>query len=179
MCSWPKRRTRYRLRVAGSGSRSFRGSCVPTAWRLGYRATLTNPEYNLLASEHSSLRKSAAVARAALRAARIRREGDTLLLVHRLRLIAPLPGFDPPDGLDVYDFDDALFLASPGIVNRQFGWAKREASRCTEYVRRAKLTLAGNAFLAGYARQWLRTSRWYRSALTLNYSQCMYTGTST
>jgi glycosyltransferase involved in cell wall biosynthesis len=79
-----------------------------------------------------------------------------LLLVHRLRLINPLPGVDPPRRLDVYDLDDALFVGSAAFMNRRFQWAKQEARRCIECLRRARLGIVGNSFLADHARQYGR-----------------------
>jgi glycosyltransferase involved in cell wall biosynthesis len=76
--------------------------------------------------------------------------------VHRLRLLTPVPGLDPPRRLDVYDLDDALFLGFPAEVNRRFQWAKQEARRCIACLRRARLVLAGNSFLAAHARQYAR-----------------------
>jgi hypothetical protein len=67
--------------------------------------------------------------------------------------MAPLPGYDPPSELDVYDLDDALFIGSAAAVNRRFGWAKQEARRCVACLRRARLVVAGNAFLADHARR--------------------------
>jgi hypothetical protein len=56
----------------------------------------------------------------------------------------------------VYDLDDALFIGSSSSVNRSFQWAKQDARRCVAYLRRAKLVIAGNAFLADYARRHAR-----------------------
>src|SRR3954447_8538985 len=82
------------------------------------------------------------------------RPDHDVLLVHRLRLLTPLPGVDPPPRLDVYDLDDALFVGSAAAVNRRFQWAKQEARRCVACLRRARLVIAGNAFLAGTAREY-------------------------
>ena len=117
---------------------------------LEHRPTLTDEEYGVLASRSSAVRKTAVLARAAARSARARPAHD-LLLVHRLRLLAPLPGIDPPRRLDVYDLDDALYLGSAAEVNRRFAWAKQEARRCVAMMRRARLVLAGNAYLASSA----------------------------
>ena len=64
-----------------------------------------------------------------------------------------MPRLDPPRSLDLYDFDDAIYLGSIGPSNRFAKSIKREASRWLEYVRRARLVLAGNAYLADAARE--------------------------
>jgi glycosyltransferase involved in cell wall biosynthesis len=133
-----------RVRIA-----TFAPFLLPHGVALDYSPTLTNDEYLTLLSQVSALRKATVLAIAASRAVR-RREND-VLLVHRLRLLSPLPAFDPPRRLDVYDFDDALFLGSTASVNRRFRWAKQETRRCVEYLRRTRLVIAGNAFLAAEA----------------------------
>jgi glycosyltransferase involved in cell wall biosynthesis len=127
---------------------------APHGVALAHRPALSDDDYALLQSSASPARKAAAVARSAARAVLARRPAHELLLVHRLRLMAPLPGFDPPSDLDVYDLDDALFLGSAAAVNRRFAWAKQEARRCVACLRRARLVLAGNAFLAEHARRY-------------------------
>ena len=122
---------------------------------LDYQPALDEGEYALLLSPSSPLRKAAVLAASASRVRRAPR--CDLKLIHRLRLLAPFPGLDPPRTLDVYDFDDALFLGSAAPVNRRFAWAKQEARRCIACLRRARLVLAGNAFLADVAR---RHARW-------------------
>jgi glycosyltransferase involved in cell wall biosynthesis len=62
-----------------------------------------------------------------------------------------VPRLDPPRRIDAYDLDDALFIGSPAEANRRFQWVKREAQRCIEYLRRARLVIAGNAYLADRA----------------------------
>lgn len=123
---------------------------------LDYSPTLTDDEYLDLSSPGSALRKSAMLVKAASRAVVRRQPDHDLLLVHRLRLLNPLPTFDPPSQVDVYDFDDALFLGSTTSANRRFRWAKQEARRCIKYLSRSKLVIAGNPFLADYARQHAR-----------------------
>jgi glycosyltransferase involved in cell wall biosynthesis len=110
---------------------------------------LSDGEYRMLSSSGAVLRKSAVLASSAARSVRRRRPPHDLLLVHRLRLLAPLPGLDPPRRLDIYDLDDALFLGSPSVSNRRFQMAKQEARRCVSCLRRARLVTAGNSFLAG------------------------------
>lgn len=119
---------------------------------LHYEPALGPDEYAVLSSGASPARKAAILVRSAARATGGADHHD-LLLIHRLRLLTPVPGLDPPRRLDVYDLDDALFLGSPAEVNRRFQWAKQEARRCIACLKRARLVLAGNAFLAGHARE--------------------------
>jgi glycosyltransferase involved in cell wall biosynthesis len=119
-----------------------------------YHPMLTNDEYETLSSRSRIARKAAVLSRATLRTVTGVRPKHDLLLVHRLRLLTPLPGFDPPRRLDVYDIDDALFLGHRAGVNRRFQWTKQEARRSIECLRRARLVIAGNSFLAGHARQY-------------------------
>lgn len=121
---------------------------------LDYRPALTDREYRLLISGAPAVRKAAVLLPSALHGA-LRGRDHGLLLVHRLRLLGPVPGIDPPRRLDAYDFDDALFLGSdtPAINNR-FRWAKQEAKRCIACLRAARLVIAGNGFLADGARRY-------------------------
>jgi glycosyltransferase involved in cell wall biosynthesis len=127
----------------------------PHGVELTFEPALRSEEYATLASDAAALRKVALLAASALRAARSRRDGE-LLLVHRLRLLNPLPGVDPPPRLDAYDLDDALFTGSAAEVNRRFQWAKQEARRSIACIRRARLVIAGNAFLAAEAGRYAR-----------------------
>jgi len=120
---------------------------------LDVRPTLTDCEYGVISSRASALRKSCVLTAALSRSLLRRRPEHDLLLVHRLRLISPIPGFDPPRSLDVYDFDDALYLGSSTAANRRFRWVKQEGRRCVRYMKRARLVIAGNVFLADYARR--------------------------
>jgi glycosyltransferase involved in cell wall biosynthesis len=120
---------------------------------LSYRPTLTDSDYAILASTASAPRKAVALAGSAWRAA-VSHPAHDLLLVHRLRLLSPLPWIDPPRRLDIYDIDDALFLGFAAEVNRGFQWAKQEARRSITCMRRARLVLAGNQFLAGKAHEY-------------------------
>jgi glycosyltransferase involved in cell wall biosynthesis len=145
--------TAYPLNIASGRVRvaSFAPFLAEHGVELGFRATLTADEYRLLSSPASMARKGLVLAASSARAA-LHRVRNELLLVHRLRLMSPLPLIDPPMALDAYDFDDALFLGSAAPVNRRFQWAKQEAGRCLECLRRARLVIAGNAFLASEAR---------------------------
>jgi glycosyltransferase involved in cell wall biosynthesis len=126
---------------------------------LRYESTLTDSEYGVINSDAGPLRKAAAVGRATTRflAGRARPEADQLLLVHRLRFLAPVPGLEPARRVDAYDFDDALYLGSILRQNRRFSWLKREAERWSSYVRRARVVIAGNSYLAEKAREHART----------------------
>lgn len=122
---------------------------------LSHRPSLSESDYRLLASSAAAPIKAAVVLRASGRAASIARSSG-LLLVHRLLAPLPLPGFEPPRGLDVYDFDDALFLGSVAAVNRRFGWVKQEARRACSYMRCARVVIAANRYLAQPATQLAR-----------------------
>jgi glycosyltransferase involved in cell wall biosynthesis len=50
----------------------------------------------------------------------------------------------------LFDFDDAIFLRAIHPSNRAFGWLRR--TNVEEVTRRAKLVIAGNDYLAGWAR---------------------------
>jgi glycosyltransferase involved in cell wall biosynthesis len=149
--------TAYPLAVASARVRvaSFEPFLRSHDVALKYHPTLTDSEYGILASRASIARKAIALAKGASRAT-LRHRAHDLLLVHRLRLLIPLPGIDPPPRLDVYDIDDALFLGSAAPANLRFQWAKQEARRCIECLRRARLVIAGNSFLAGEARGYAR-----------------------
>lgn len=110
---------------------------------------MSQAEYSLVTSDAPAGRKARVLAGAASRLIRNRKvDRDSLSLIHRLRFLLPLPGVDPPRKLDVYDFDDALFVGSTMPENRRFGWVKREAQRWHAYARRARLVIAGNSYLA-------------------------------
>lgn len=116
---------------------------------LDYQPSLTNQEHATLASGASVFAKGRALLSAARRARGSRQfDGPDLLMVHRLRFISPLPGYDPPDRLDVYDIDDALHIGTAGEGNRRFSWLKREPKRFRQYVALTRLTIAGNSYLA-------------------------------
>lgn len=120
---------------------------------LEYSPTMGEEDYALISCTGSRIRQSKALVAASLRAARRIRDHD-LLMVHRLRLLNPLPGYDPPRQLDVYDFDDAIFLGLTTTANRRFSWLKQESRRWTEYIKRSNLVIAGNSFLADQARNY-------------------------
>jgi glycosyltransferase involved in cell wall biosynthesis len=117
---------------------------------LRYESTLSAEEYALLSSSASPVSKALVLGRSALRAVRLP-DKDALLLIHRLLTLTPLPLFDPPHGLDVYDFDDALLVGSAAESNRRFQWTKQEGRRAAACMRSARLVLTGNHTLAAQA----------------------------
>ena len=121
---------------------------------LRYRPTLSDHEYLALSSPlrvAGPVQKARALAKGLVRALNSPEVAD-LVLVYRLRFLAPIPGAEPLRGVDVYDFDDALFIGSTLPWNRRLAWLKRETARCRAYVSRAKLVIAGNSYLADAAR---------------------------
>jgi glycosyltransferase involved in cell wall biosynthesis len=120
---------------------------------LRYAPTLSEAEYGVVTSDANPAIKVATLGRAATRLAARggQRPDESLLLVHRLRFLAPLPGLEPARHVDAYDFDDALYLGSTLRSNRRFAWIKREGERWQSYVRRARLVIAGNSQLAARA----------------------------
>ncbi len=120
---------------------------------LRHRPALSPGDYRLLQSTANPTRKVGVLGRSAIGALAFRKP-DGLLLIHKLMLLAPLPGVDPPRRLDVYDFDDALTVGSASPANRAFQWVKQERRRSVAYMRRARLVLAANSFLASQARRY-------------------------
>jgi glycosyltransferase involved in cell wall biosynthesis len=120
---------------------------------LGYHPNMTDHDYAAIASAGGAAAKALVLGRAAAGAVIRRRAAHDLLMVHRLRLLHPLPRFDPPRRLDVYDIDDPLFLRFSGGVNSRFRWTKQESRRCIACLRASRLTIVGNSFLADRARQ--------------------------
>lgn len=125
---------------------------------LRFRPNLTDAEYRAVASDAGPIRKALELGRASGRliARRLGRPEEGPLLIHRLRFLLPLPGFEPASSPDAYDFDDALYLGSVLASNRRFRLLKREAEHWLAYVRRARLVIAGNANLAERAREHAR-----------------------
>lgn len=120
---------------------------------LSHRPMLREDEYAQLVGASSVPRKAAILTRSALRAACLN-TGDGLLLVHRLLLLTPLPGVDPPRRLDVFDFDDDLLTGKPADAHRRFQWTKQEGRRALSCIRKARLVLAANPSLAASARHY-------------------------
>jgi glycosyltransferase involved in cell wall biosynthesis len=123
----------------------------PLGVSVDFAPSLTSAEYRTMASPGMSLAKVAAVTRGVIRTARRPQADRGLILVHRLRSLVPGPGEKAP--LDVYDFDDALYIGSEAGHHMQLRGLKREAARCVSNLRRARLVMAGNAVLADFARQ--------------------------
>jgi glycosyltransferase involved in cell wall biosynthesis len=147
--------TAYPRSTAGPRVRlvQFEPSLSREGVQLTYRPTLTEQEYSVVVSGSSAPRKAAVLSRAMLRLARFRPpEPADLSLVYRLRFLLPVPRAEPRAEVDVYDFDDALFVGSILDRNRRFGWLKQEAERCRAYLARARCVVAGNAYLASYAK---------------------------
>jgi glycosyltransferase involved in cell wall biosynthesis len=118
---------------------------------LHLRPSLTPAEYERVSSDGAAAGKAITLVRAARRLAGRRTTESDVRMVHRSRFPVPLPGLEPPARVDVYDFDDALLLGSVSDANRSFAWIKREAARSGEYVRRARLVIAANRYLAELA----------------------------
>jgi glycosyltransferase involved in cell wall biosynthesis len=118
---------------------------------LVHRPALTQNDYATLVSDANPLRKAAILTTSVGRAAMATRH-QGLLMVHRLILLAPFPGIDPPRNIDIYDFDDALTVGSPAEGNRHFQWIKREPRRAAACMSKARLVIAANPFLAASAR---------------------------
>jgi glycosyltransferase involved in cell wall biosynthesis len=121
---------------------------------LDFRPSLNDEDYRTLASAAPAIRKGLILARSTLRV--FPSQPYDLILIHRLRLMSPMPGIDPPRRIDIYDVDDALFIGSAAAVNRRYQWAKQEARRCVASLRRARLAIVGNSFLAERARGYVR-----------------------
>jgi glycosyltransferase involved in cell wall biosynthesis len=124
---------------------------------LSFRASLRDAEYQLLMSKAPVWLKARSVVSSGVRTVQRDVPEGSVGLVHRLAAVTPLPGFDPPRTLDVYDFDDALYLGSISSANRMFRGLKREAARFASYARSARVVVAGNSLLASHARQWARS----------------------
>jgi len=118
---------------------------------IDFRPSISNDEYALISRRGFSPAKTVALLRSAARATRSERNFGALTLVHRLRSLVPWPRDDRP--LDVYDFDDALYLGSGSSRQRRLGALKLEARRCINHMSSARLVLAGNHVLADAARQ--------------------------
>ncbi|MGA2009575.1 MAG: glycosyltransferase family 4 protein [Solirubrobacteraceae bacterium] len=113
-------------------------------------------EYRLMSGGGRHLAKVAVTARCAARVSRRAQRPGSLLMVHRLLSLVPVPGRDPPPVVNVYDFDDALFDESGAAGNGRWHRLKRERRRCLEHLRRATLVLAGNEYLASHASRYAK-----------------------
>jgi glycosyltransferase involved in cell wall biosynthesis len=146
--------TAYPLSAASARVRvgNFRPFLEPAGIDLIHRPALNERDYAVLVSGSHPARKAAVLAKSAARAA-LSSRADGLVLVHRLVLLAPFPGIDPPARIDAYDFDDALTVGSPADGNRSFQWLKREPQRAASSMRKARVVIAANPFLAAQARE--------------------------
>lgn len=144
-------RTMYPASVAGARVRiaGFAGHLVERGVHVRLAPTLSAAEYDRISSRGAPTAKALAAARAAGRAMRSSAHPD-VWLVYRLATPVAIPCADPSP-LHVYDFDDALFLGSVGAANRRAGWLKNEQRRWQRYVRRARIVIAGNRYLADAA----------------------------
>ena len=52
----------------------------------------------------------------------------------------------------IFDFDDAIWLDATSEANRRFAWLKR-ADKTGEIIALCTIVMAGNTYLAEYARQ--------------------------
>jgi glycosyltransferase involved in cell wall biosynthesis len=148
--------TAYPLSAASARVRvgNFRPFLTAEGVELTHRPALTQRDYATLVSDANPAYKAAILAKSVGRAAMAAREPHHgLLMVHRLILLAPFPGIDPPRHIDIYDFDDALTVGSPAEGNRRFQWIKRERQRAAACMRKARLVISANPFLAGQAHE--------------------------
>jgi hypothetical protein len=146
--AYPQTAASARVRVA-----NFTPFLADHGVDLRHRPMLGEDEYAQLVGPSSVPHKAGILARSALRAARLN-TGDGLLLVHRLLLLTPLPGVDPPRRLDVFDFDDDLLVGKPADAHRSFQWTKQECRRALSCIGKARLVIAANAALAASARRY-------------------------
>jgi glycosyltransferase involved in cell wall biosynthesis len=144
--------TAYPLSAASARVRvgNFRPFLSAEGIELTHRPALTQNDYATLISDANPLHKAAILATSVGRAA-IATRHQGLLMVHRLLLLAPFPGIDPPRNIDIYDFDDALTVGSPAEGHRRFQWIKREPQRAAACMHKARLVIAANPFLAASA----------------------------
>jgi glycosyltransferase involved in cell wall biosynthesis len=146
--------TAYPAVVAGSRVRiAEMGTHLgPLGISLRFAPSMTSAEYSLVASRGLDLNKAAVLAKTLIRSSRREVQKADLTLVHRLRSL--VPGLRERDPLDVYDFDDALYVGSVASHHAQLRHLKLEAARCVSYMRRARLVFAGNSVLADAARRY-------------------------
>lgn len=144
--------TAYPDMVAGARVRvvEMAEHLAPLGVSMTFAPNMTSMEYALVASPGVGPKKALALVRGFARSVRQAPPPVGLTLVHRLRSLVPGPKDDAP--LDVYDFDDALYVGSASSHHAQLRRLKREAPRCVSYMRRARLVLAGNRVLADAAR---------------------------
>ena len=141
--------TPCRRQARACGSRTTSRFFRITESSLAIRSTLSAREYSLLSSVGVVLRGRRWCSPAARYALLVSHRKDALLLFTACSTLTPLPLFDPPRGLDVYDFDDALAGGlcrrfEPTLPVDQAGGAPSRGC-----MRSARLVLTGNHTLAG------------------------------
>ena len=122
-------------------------------------------------AEYAAMYRPGATGRKALIAARglVRRLRESLSLsdydivvVQREAMQLGTAAFEAAAGRSraklVFDFDDAIWLADVSPANRRFAWLKRP-EKVAKIISASDLVLAGNAYLADYARQFNRSVR--------------------
>ncbi len=153
LAPYPERSPSTRFRLA-----QFRGPLAGLGIELGIRPFFTEEEYRQVYGSGGTLRKAALLARG-LRRRRGHlaeaRKAD-LVLVHRA--LAPVleGGLLKELGRSgvpmAFDFDDAIFLPAQG-GHRLLGSLRNPRSATAALCRAAKLVLAGNEYLASFARE--------------------------
>jgi glycosyltransferase involved in cell wall biosynthesis len=144
--AYPHSAASARVRLAG-----FAPFLEQLGVKLDYRPTLTDAQYAVIANGRRAFPKlRPLVASMALAARRPAADPQGLLLVHRLRSLVPVPMAEFSARIDVYDFDDAMFVSGPGtgLPSRVL---KAEPRRWSRYVAAARLVIAGNGYLASAA----------------------------
>jgi glycosyltransferase involved in cell wall biosynthesis len=119
---------------------------------------LDDPTYQILYEPGHVAAKSLGVARGIARRIRdtVRARRSDLVLVHRESApVGPALFERALSALNVgyvFDFDDATFLPAYHPANRRWAWM-RPLSRIDEVARRATAVIAGNEYLASWARE--------------------------
>jgi glycosyltransferase involved in cell wall biosynthesis len=150
--AYPRSAASARVRLAG-----FVTLLDRLGVELDYRPTLTDAEYAVIAQGRRALPKlRPLVTSMTLAARRPAAEAASLLMVHRLRSLIPVPIGEFSPRIDVYDFDDAMFVGSGPGTGRGSRMIKVEARRWARYVASARLVIAGNEHLAAEARRHAR-----------------------
>ena len=152
LTAYPPSAASARVRVAAMATH-----LVASGIDLDYRPSQSDVEYALIRSEAASARKLPPLARGLARATRdATLARDHLVLVHRVRSLLPVP-IEGWARQDIFDFDDAIYLASAPLGALPMSWLKRAAARSIRSMRRARVVVAGNPTLAAAARQYSRS----------------------
>ncbi len=150
--AYPHSTASARVRLAG-----FAPFLEQLGVKLDYRPTLTDAEYAVVTRGRRVLPKlRPLVASIASTARPPAADPASLLLVHRLRSLIRVPVVEFSHRIDVYDFDDAMFVGSGPGTGLGSRLLKAEARRWTHYVATARLVVAGNGHLASAAREHAR-----------------------